>query len=102
MSCFAQGLFQTGSVKIDICHSGEETFDNKTIDTGISGTEFVCLCRVNCHSFQSIEQQILQSCHIRFFATDARNITTDTICRLLALITEHSHFFTPPVRLCVV
>ena len=77
-----------GRLEVHVGDGGEEPLDGEAVDLGVAPQ----LVGIERQALQAVEQVILQCRHIRFLAAYARNVTPDSVCCLLALITKHTHF----------
>ena len=76
-----------GGLEIHVGDGGEKPLDGEAVALGIAPQ----LVGMERQTLQAVEQVILQYRYLGFLAADAGDVAAGAVCRLFALITEHSH-----------
>ena len=89
---FFDGRFEAGRVKVHVGDGGEEPFQDEDVNFLIFGAELPRLVGEESEPLESIEQIVLKVCNVRLLSAHSLNIASDSLCRLLTLMTEHDCF----------
>ncbi len=83
------GRFKAGRIEVHVGDRGEQTFQHEDVDLPVTRTVFTGFIGIDCQSLETVQQVVLQGRNLRLLAAHAHYVASDSLCSLLALMTEH-------------